>query len=335
MHPRIVVGALATLLTASSAAHAQTVFVAPSFNNISGRAEEGFGNQSTHVLFVENHSTVAIIVFGFALHDCENLRQSCESRMVNVRVPAGQQREVARVSPRDDRRSFNYRWSYSYHADSSDAEVLAILREHGLDLQGQPSRASMQRMASTDTISAERAAEMMGFKVLPGRMVTRVSPDVPPERPSDAAIGFKFKVFYGSVLGSTMMPGAPIQRTGPCVNPATQAKYERDTHIARTPWRPPVAPSNLGVGVLGPRVDTISYSGDVLMRWAADTSGATIPESVTVLESSDPELSVGLCKAVIGTKVTPARDKSGQLIAAWIQLPVTVRRFRQASPSQP
>jgi hypothetical protein len=335
MHPRIVVAALVALLTTASPVRAQTVFIAPTSNTVTGSIEEGFGPPQTHVLYVRNLSTVPIVVFGVALRDCENIRQSCDARRVRITVAAGQQRDVGRVSAHDESRAFTYRWSFSYQADSSDATVLAILREHGLDLQGRPVPTAVRYSPMDTTPFAGGTPPPMIAPSAPVRMITTASPDLPGERPSDAPIAYHFKVFYGSILGSTMMPGAPIQPTGPCINPATLKKYERDATIARTPWRPPVPPANLGAMAIGLPRDTVPYNGEALMRWAADTSGATIPESVSVLESSDPKLSVALCKTVISTMVTPARDRSGHLIAAWVQLPVTVHRVVQPSRVRP
>jgi hypothetical protein len=337
MHSRLLDAALIVLLAATNVAHAQTVFVAPTTNTVTGRTEEGMGFGQAHVLYVTNLSTVPVVVFGVVLRDCENIRQSCDGRRVHITIAAGQQREVGRVSAHDESRAFSYRWTFSFEADSSDAAVLAILREHGLDLHGRPVPTAAVSDAHMDTtlFAAAMRNALPAIVPTPIRIVTTASPDLPGERPSDAPIAYHFKVFYGSILGSTMMPGAPIQPTGPCINPATLKKYEHDATIARTPWRPPVPPSNLGALSLGIPRDTVPYSGEALMRWAADTTGATIPESVSVLESSDPKLSVGLCKAVISTIVTPARDRSGHLISAWVQLPVTVHRVVQPSRGRP
>jgi hypothetical protein len=336
MHPRILAAAFILALTTATAAHAQTVFIAPTTNTVTAVTEEGLGPQPTHVLYVRNLSTVPIVVFGVVLEDCENVRQSCDPRRVRITVAPRQQRDVGRVSARDESRGFSYRWTFSYQADSSDAAVLAILREHGLDLQGRPTHTAL-RYLSMDTMppSMEGTPPSMIAPRPSMRVVTTASPDAPSERPSDAPVAYHYKVFYGSILGSTMMRGAPIQPTGPCVNPALWKKYERDAKIARTPWRPPVPPSNLGAMAIGLPRDTVPYNGEALMRWAADTSGATILESVSVLESSDPNLSVALCKTIISTIVTPARDRSGHLIAAWVQLPVTVHRSVQPTFIRP
>jgi hypothetical protein len=124
-----------------------------------------------------------------------------------------------------------------------------------------------------------------------------------------------------------MMPGAPIQLTGPCIDPAEGAAYEKDAKITRTPWRPPVLPVAFTFMRLPLSLkDSTLTSKDVLLRFAMDTTGAAIPTSASVLESPHGTLSVDACQAAIAAKGTPARDKAGRAIRAWVQMPVRVGR---------
>ena len=118
-----------------------------------------------------------------------------------------------------------------------------------------------------------------------------------------------------------MMPNAPIQLTGPCVNPAEAAGYEKDARIARTPWRPPVLQSLGIVRIPAAYRDSTKAGTDVLVRFAVDTSGATIPMSVSVLESPFGALSVNACTEAISATGTPARDRNGRAVRAWVQVP--------------
>jgi hypothetical protein len=45
-----------------------------------------------------------------------------------------------------------------------------------------------------------------------------------------------------------------------------------------------------------------------------------------VLESPHPLVSVKVCTAVIGSRATPARDRAGRPIRAWVQMPVRIAR---------
>ncbi|MEO8620900.1 MAG: hypothetical protein ABI625_07535, partial [bacterium] len=198
-----------------------------------------------HLLYVSNQSTVPVVVFGVLLTSCQNVKQICLGQRTNISIPAGARRSVGRVGPKDDLRSFNYRWSFSYRADSSDALAIAALREHGVSVDIVPLAVErlVVRKPTIDTsappgieqpLSRERlTAEERGSR--PNAVAYEL-------RDSTPAPTFKFKVGYGSIRGSTMMPGAPIQLTGPCINPAESAAYEKDAKITRTPWRPPVLP---------------------------------------------------------------------------------------------
>jgi hypothetical protein len=74
--------------------------------------------------------------------------------------------------------------------------------------------------------------------------------------------------------------------------------------------------------------DSTIKEGDPLMRFVVDTTGDVIPESVSVLESPHPLVSVSACKSAIQAHATPARDKAGNVIRAWLQVPF--RMFRTA-----
>lgn len=63
------------------------------------------------------------------------------------------------------------------------------------------------------------------------------------------------------------------------------------------------------------------------MRFVADTTGETIPESVSVLESPSGELSTKVCTSVFSGTVEPARDRSGRPVQSWVQTVVLVIPF--------
>lgn len=319
---------VAVLLAGSASAAAQQVFVAPTSRTVVASSEQSGGPDLGHVLYVRNESTVPIIVFGVALRECENIKQWCSGQRTNIAIPPGQRRTVGHVEPKSLDRSYNYRWSFSYHADSSDAKAIAALRENGFGVEEVPRTRVGVRPAIIDTSAPPGIEKPLSREPLTAeeRDVRAVSPGAE-ERDTSPPLAFRFKVFYGSILGSTMMPGAPIQVTGACINPAEAAKYDRDAKITRTPWRPPVFASSFGQIPLPKALrDSTLRSKDVLLRFVADTTGETIPESVSVLESPHGVVSVSACKAVIAGRGSPARDKAGRAIRAWVQIPVRVGR---------
>jgi hypothetical protein len=330
---------LGLLCCVSAPASAQDVFVAPTYNSVFASSEQGFGTEEAHQLFVTNKSTVPIIVFGVSLSSCDNVKQSCEARRTKINIPAGQRRNVGKVQAKDTEKGFEYRWSFSFSADSSDAKVLAALRAHGAKLGGEAPVDSVQPIAAP---SPERQDVIVqaAQTTPPAERIAYRSPGLDArlremdEERQRTPVRVRFKVGYGSIIGSTMMPNTPVQPTGACVDPAREAAYARDTKIAKTPWRPAVVPRGMaGPSLAGMRramenpSDTTAATGDLLVRFVADTSGTIIPESVSVLESRDGELSVRACTSVMGTHVTPARNKEGRAIQSWVQMPLTVSRY--------
>lgn len=309
-------------------ANAQDRFIAPTTNTIIGSSEQGMGTDQAHILFVTNASSVPIIVFGITLSACENVKQWCAGQRTNVKIDAGARRNIGRVEPKSTERSFSYRWTFSYHPDSSDAKMLAMLRANGLTvepttpnvLSGPPTRVVMRRQF--DTTAPPDIPKPLSREPLTDEERGR-SRAVEERDPSEGR-AFRFKVAYGSILASTMTP--TVLATGPCVNPADAAAYEKDVKIVRAPWRPPVY--QVGFGLMS-RPDALKdstlASKDVLVRFVADTTGDTIAESVSVLESSSATLSVAACKAAIAGRGTPAKDKTGHSVRAWVQLPIRVR----------
>ena len=305
-------------------ASAQDVFVAPTRTTIIGSAEQAYGSSPGHALYITNRSTVTIVVFGLTLSDCENVRQSCQGQRLNIPIEPGDRRQVGRVEVKDTGRHWSYRWNYSYRADSSNAQVMALLREHGVSLDGTPlPQPIVIRRVAFDSMRAAPVAPS-AVSTAPQGLDPSVRPVLMSREPRDSAPAqrFRFKVLYGSILGSTMMPGAPIQVTGPCINPAESAGYEKDAKIARTPWRPPVLPSLGMVRIPAEFVDSTKKGTDVLVRFAVDTTGEAIPTSASVLESPYGAISVNACREAISAKGTPARDKSGNAIRAWVQVPL-------------
>lgn len=322
--PVRIIPLLALAAAVAGPASAQDIFVAPTRNTIVASSEQSYSSSPAHVLYVSNRSTVPIVVFGLTLSDCENIRQACTGQRINIPVPPGDRRQVGRVDARDAEKAYNYRWGFSYIADSSDAKVMAVLRAHGYSPEGTPlpQPAAVRRVA-VDTTPAASGVVAPGSSI-ESAMDPSIRTILPASAPRDSAPAqkFRFKVQYGSILGSTMMPGAPIQLTGPCINPAESAGYEKDAKIARTPWRPPVLPSLGMVRIPGQYVDSTKKGAEVLVRFAVDTTGEAIPTSASVLDSPYGAISVNACREAIAAKGTPARDKNGNAIRAWVQIPL-------------
>jgi hypothetical protein len=318
---------------------AQDRFVAPNQYTVIALTEQSNSDDPVHMLYVSNNSTVPIVVFGISLTACENVKQSCGSRRTNIKIGARRRVNVGRVQARDSERAFRYRWSFSYLGDSSDAKAMAVLREHGIELDPAAARrAALARAAAEEEPVAPAAAETGNVEPAQAKLpeagepteVWRATP--PPPRPPSRTL--RFKLGWGSILGSTMVPDKPVQATGSCVDPAQTEKLEKDATITKTPWRPAGLRPWFAQTTLPTEMrDSLRKSSttitlpDVLVRFAADTSGVVIPESITVLESPNGMLSVSVCKAVMSDNVQPAKDRSGHAVKTCVQTPVRITPF--------
>lgn len=155
--------AVLALMALSRGAEAQT-FIAPSSETITSETEVRDVEQQSHLIFVQNRSTVPVIVFSVGLAGCENIKGSCGARKTKVQVGPGARRMVLRVEPKVRDRAFAYRFSFSWHADSS----------YGTQL-----RAAMA--AAGDARSRDQLASQMTDSV--GRPDVIVAPTTDPEAP--------------------------------------------------------------------------------------------------------------------------------------------------------
>ena len=324
---------LALLLASSAPLAAQERFIAPTFASVNAFTEEGVGDNPAHVLYVQNSSTVPIIVFGITLSECENIRQPCGSRRVKIKVAPNRRVNVGRVEPRDRERGFSYRWNFSFGGDSTDAQAMALLRAHGIELDPSGKLRMADRSAAPEAPDAKapdapasNAPVVEQAQAAPPEplVVWRITPPPPP--PPTRTL--RFKLGWGSILGWTKVPDKPVLPTGSCVDPALTATYEKDPKIEKMPWKPAQLDRSFGQVRL-PEVlrDSVMKSDEVLVRFVADTDRTVIPESVSVLESPSGTLSVQVCMAVMSGTFEPAKNREGHVIPSWVQTTVHVNRF--------
>lgn len=319
---------------------AQDLFIAPNERTVIALSEQSNSDDPAHSLYISNNSTVPIVVFGVTLVQCENVKQSCGPRRTNIKIGPGRRVNVGRVQARDTERGFGYRWSFSYHADSSDAKAMALLREHGVELdpaaaarRAAADRAGADASPPTTPTSSDSAVEQAQAAPPTSRepvAVWRATP--PPPRPPSRTL--RFKLGWGSILGSTMVPDKPVLATGACVDPALAATLEKDPKVERTPWRPArldrqfaqvKMPSKMRDSLL--QSSRVLQPSEVLVRFIADTTGEIIPESVSVLESPSGEVSAKICTSVFSANVEPAKNREGRPVKTWVQTVVLVIPF--------
>jgi hypothetical protein len=145
-------------------ADAQKVFVAPSNETVYSDTDVREGDPPTHLIYVINRSTVPVTVFNVSLSSCENIRMSCGSRKVNIKIRGGQRAQVLRVEPRSPNQGFHYRFHFSWNADSADAAVRGAL--------GISKELSRDDFAKLGPRITSLRAEPESLVMLPGGMAT-------------------------------------------------------------------------------------------------------------------------------------------------------------------
>jgi hypothetical protein len=321
------------LLSGSSPLAAQDRFIAPTIYNVSAVTEQGIGDNPAHALYVQNSSTVPVVVFGILLTECENIRQPCGSHHVKIRVGPNRRVNVGRVEPRDRDRGMSYRWTFSYLPDSADAKALAMLREHGVEFDANgrvrminPGGPTPPAPDSATVAQAQAAPPVPAASSEPRVIYIEGGYTPPPPPPPTRTL--RFKLGWGSILGWTMVPNHVIEPTGSCVDPAQTATYEKDAKIEKMPWKPAKLDRSFGqVRLPADLRDSVLKSDEVLVRFVADTDRTVIPESVSVLESQYGAISVLVCQSVMSGSFEAAKNRQGQPVQSWVQTTVRVNRF--------
>ena len=160
------------LLGVGCAGAARQAYVAPSRATVVSTTEESQGPPPAHVIYVENRSTVPIMVFGVSLSGCENVRQQCSPRPVKIRVSPGRREIAMRVEPANKDRGFEYHFGFSWNADSAGMNALNALASNG----SSEARGRLTAMERADSLEREgggfRELSRNDFAALAGRVAS-------------------------------------------------------------------------------------------------------------------------------------------------------------------
>lgn len=146
-----------TIVLAACASSSKPAFVAANSQTVFASAEQAHGPNPAQVIYVENRSTVPIIVYSVTLRRCENVRQRCETpQRLSVRLPGGQRAPIQRVEPRLETSGFTYTYSFAWRPDSSGrVAALSVLADQGVE-------AARENIAAIERADAARRAEVGG-----------------------------------------------------------------------------------------------------------------------------------------------------------------------------
>ncbi|MGH7670600.1 MAG: hypothetical protein ACRENQ_14035 [Gemmatimonadaceae bacterium] len=126
---------LLALIAGCASTGGQQVYVAPTADTIISGYEQ-IESHPGQVMYVENRSSVPILVYSVALRDCENVKQQCEARPLNLHLDPGSRTVIARIEAADPTKAYNFSSSFAWRADSAPKAALGALASSG-DTQAQ------------------------------------------------------------------------------------------------------------------------------------------------------------------------------------------------------
>ena len=202
--------AVLTAVLAGCAPATQHTYIAPSYETIISTTEEHEADPPSHIIYVENHSTVPVRVFAISLTSCENINVSCGVHQTNLRLRAGQREVAIRIAPKNRAQGWHYSFGFSWHADSSGTTALNALAQAG-DSAARVRLAAMQHADSlrrAETGPHYNELSRSDFAVLGPRVAAmRAYPEslviVPGERANIERIRLLLLDNQGTVLGQT------------------------------------------------------------------------------------------------------------------------------------
>jgi hypothetical protein len=79
-------------------------------------------------LMVRNNTSHEVVLQTFTLYDCENIRQECGTRNLDLVLEPGETRRVGLVEPLDRSAAFRYRWRWTHSASVAPEQRAAARR---------------------------------------------------------------------------------------------------------------------------------------------------------------------------------------------------------------
>lgn len=138
----------AVIVLSACAPAAQVLYVAPTVETIVSGSEVRTDGSRAILIYVENHSTVPIVVLATRLLECDNIKQQCATRPSNIRIRPGQRFTVLRLDPANPTLGLSYRFGYSWRADSADITAYRLLA----DARGDGSQLKLASVEGAQTV---------------------------------------------------------------------------------------------------------------------------------------------------------------------------------------
>jgi len=171
----ITITCAAALAVGCASAPRQRTYVAPTQETIFTTTEE-MTSAPGQVIYVENRSSVPVTVYSVTLRDCDNIKVGCSGpRVLHLQLTPDSRAVLARVEPANAQKSFNFRYTFGWRADSSTTAALGALAtvgdsnaRHQLDAIA---REDAKRRAAVGAIDMDlTASEIAGLSDRAGKL---------------------------------------------------------------------------------------------------------------------------------------------------------------------
>ncbi len=183
--------ASAVMLFSAVSARAQqlTRYVAPTDRTVVTHIEEGTGDRPYQVIWVQNSSSLPVVIDRIMLDHCENVWHGCMAMPLQIHVEPGASEVLLRVQPALTNRSYSFRYNIGWRADSSSTMARRVLAANAASsaqpentaqpdaqstvesaVQSSPQTSSPRAASSNDVLDLGRD-ELVNI----GPMITRLS----------------------------------------------------------------------------------------------------------------------------------------------------------------
>ena len=121
----------AALAVGCASAPRQRAYVAPTQETVFTTTEE-MTSAPGQIIYVENRSSVPVTVYSVTLRECDNIKIGCNGpRVLHLQLTPDSRAVLARVEPANAQKSFNFRYTFGWRADSSTTAALGALATVG------------------------------------------------------------------------------------------------------------------------------------------------------------------------------------------------------------
>ena len=109
---------VAALMAVGCASATQQGYVLPAPNTVFVETDERQRDPPVHLVSIVNLSSDPVVVSSITLDQCENIKQPCELRPVELRIPSNSRLLAMRVEPALQEHRFSYRVRFAWRVDS-------------------------------------------------------------------------------------------------------------------------------------------------------------------------------------------------------------------------